>query len=104
MALDLLDRPVPTNQWWTALAMSNYGNSNGIYNNPLRSSFSNAGVEVTQSGEGFTQFWNPEGNQTIAQFSLALKDFNMKPSSLSASYQTRVIDYSDNTVKVAMRN
>ena len=102
--LDLLDRPVPTNQWWTALAMSNYGASNGIYNNPLRSSFSNAGVEVTQSGEGFTQFWNPEGNQTIAQFSLALKDFHIKPSSLSTSYQTRVIDYSDNTVKVAMRN
>ena len=104
MELDLLGRPVPTNQWWTALAMSNYGNSNGIYNNPLRSSFSNAGVEVTQSGEGFTQFWNPEGNQTIAQFSLALKDFNIKPSSLGSSYQTRVIDYSDNTVKVAMRN
>lgn len=84
--------------------MSNYGNGNGIYNNPLRSSFSNAGVEVTQSGEGFTQFWNPEGTQTIAQFSLALKDFNIKPSSLGSSYQTRVIDYSDNTVKVAMRN
>lgn len=84
--------------------MSNYGNNNGIYNNPLRSSFSNTGVEVTQSGEGFTQFWNPEGTQIIAQFSLALKDFNIKPSSLGSNYQTRVIDYSDNTVKVAMRN
>jgi endoglucanase Acf2 len=104
MELDLLDRPVPTNQWWTSLAMSNYGGSNGIYNNPLRSSFSNAGVEVTQSGEGFTQFWNPEGNQTIAQFSLALKDFHIKPSSLASAYQTRVIDYSDNTIKVAMRH
>ena len=103
MEADLLDRPIPTNQWWTALAMSNYGGSNGIYNNPLRSSFSNDGVEVTQSGEGFTQFWNPEGNQTIAQFSLALKDFMMKPQSLSGSYQTKVIDYSDNTIKVAMR-
>ena len=102
--VDLLDRPVPTNQWWTALTMSNYGNSNGIYNNPLRSSFSNAGVEITQSGEGFTQFWLPEGNQTIAQFSLALKDFQLKPSSLASSYQTKVIDYSDNAIKVAMRN
>jgi endo-1,3(4)-beta-glucanase len=104
MELDLLDRPVPTNSWWTALAMSNYGGSNGIYNNPLRSSFSNDGVEITQSGEGFTQFWLPEGNQTIAQFSLALKDINLKPASLATAYQTRVIDYSDNTVKVAMRN
>ncbi len=104
MELDLLDRPVPTNQWWTALTMSNYGGSNGIYNNPLRSSFSNDGVEVTQSGEGFTQFWNPEGNQTIAQFSLALKDFMIKPASLQSIYQTKVIDYSDNTIKVAMRN
>ena len=104
MEADLLDRPVPTNQWWTALAMSNYGGGNGIYNNPLRSSFSNDGVEITQSGEGFTQFWNPEGFQTIAQFSLALKDFNVKSTSLNASYQTKVIDYSDNTIKVAMRN
>ena len=104
MEADLLDRPVPTNQWWTALAMSNYGGSNGIYNNPLRSSFSNDGVEVTQSGKGFTQFWNPEGNQTIAQFSLALKDFMIKPVSLQGSYQTKVVDYSDNTIKVAMRN
>ena len=100
----LLDRPVPTNGWWTALAMSNYGGSNGIYNNPLRSSFSNDGVEITQSGQGFTQYWLPEGNQTIAQFSLALKDFNLKPTSLATGYQTKVIDYSDNLVKVAMRN
>ena len=101
---DLKDRPVPTNGWWTALAMSNYGGSNGIYNNPLRSSFNNDGVEITQSGEGFTQFWLPDGDQTIAQFSLALKDLIVKPSSLTGAYQTRVIDYSDNLVKVAMRN
>jgi endoglucanase Acf2 len=101
---DLLGQPVPTNSWWTSLAMSNYGNSNGIYNNPLRSSFANEGVEITQSGEGFTQFWLPEGNQTIAQFSLSLKDLMLKPSSLPSSYQTKVIDYSDNTIKVAMRS
>jgi len=102
--LDLLDKPIPTNQWWTSLAMSNYGNSNGIYTNPLRSSFTNDGVELTNPGEGFTQFWNPEGFQTIAQFSLGgLKDYFIKPSSLIGGYQTRVIDYSDNTIKVAMR-
>ncbi|MGA0876162.1 MAG: immunoglobulin-like domain-containing protein, partial [Bacilli bacterium] len=102
---DLLGKPVPTNQWWTTLAMSNQGGSNGIYNNPLRSSYTNDGVEVTNPGEGFTQFWNPEGNMTIAQFSLGgLKDFFIKPTSLSSGYQTKVIDYSDNTIKVAMRN
>ena len=102
--LDLLGKPVPTNQWWTTLAMANYGNSNGIYNNPLRSSFTNDGLEITNPGEGFTQFWNPDNFQTIAQFSLGgLKDFFVKPSSLTGAYQTRVIDYSDNTVKVAMR-
>jgi endoglucanase Acf2 len=105
MELDLLGRPVPTNQWWTTLAMSNYGASNGIYNNPLRASYTNEGVELTNPGEGFTQFWNPEGNMTIAQFSLGgLKDFFIKPTSLQSTYQTRVIDYSDNTIKVAMRN
>ncbi|MDP2425475.1 MAG: glycosyl hydrolase [bacterium] len=101
---DLLAYAIPSNGWWTSLLVQNYGGSNGIYTNPLRSSFANQGVEITHSGDGFVQYWNPENYQTIAQFSLALKDMYLKSSDLASGYVTRVIDYSDFGVKVAMRN
>ena len=101
---DLLNRAIPSNGWWTTLLVNNYGGGNGIYTNPLRSSFANQGVEITNSGEGFVQYWNPEGLKTMAQFSLALKDLYLRPAGLSATYATRVLDYGSSTVKVAMRN
>lgn len=101
---DLLTSAVPSNGWWTSLLAANYGGSNGIYTNPLRSSFSNEGVEITNSGAGFVQYWNPDGYNTMANFSLALPDIHVKTSSLNLGYQTHVIDYSDTTVAVAMRN
>lgn len=101
---DLLDTAVTSNGWWTSLLVANYGGSNGIYTNPLKSSFKNEGVEITNPGSGFVQFWNPENNMTIAQFSLSFNDLLLKTTSLSTGYETKVIDYSDNGVKVAMRN
>lgn len=101
---DLLSQAVPSNGWWTSLLVANYGGGNGIYINPLRTSFANAGMEITHSGEGFVQYWNPEGLQTIAQFSLSLKDLYLKTTDLSTGYTTKVIDYGDSNVKVAMRN
>ncbi|MDO9628436.1 MAG: hypothetical protein Q7I99_00930, partial [Acholeplasmataceae bacterium] len=101
---DLLSTAVPSNGWWTSLLAANYGGSNGIYTNPLRSSFSNLGVEITNSGAGFVQYWNPDGYNTMANFSLALPDIHVKTTSLNLGYQTHVVDYSDTTVSVAMRN
>ncbi len=101
---DLLSQAVPSNGWWTQLLVQNYGGGNGIYTNPLRSAFSNQGVEITNPGTGFVQYWNPEGYNTMANFSLALPDMFLKTSSLNTDYQTYVIDYSDTTVTVAMRN
>ena len=101
---DLLNTAVPSNGWWTSLLAANYGGSNGIYTNPLRSSFSNKGVEITNSGAGFVQYWNPDGYNTMANFSLVLPDIFMKSSDLNLGYTTHVIDYSETTVKVAMRN
>jgi len=101
---DLLDRAIPSNGWWTSLLVQNYGGGNGIYINPLRTSFANEGIEITHSGEGFVQYWNPDGLQTIAQFSLSLKDLYLKTTDLQSGYTTKVIDYSDSSVKVAMRN
>jgi endoglucanase Acf2 len=100
----LLDAAVPSNGWWTSLLVSNYGGGNGIYTNPLRTAFSNAGAEITNPGAGFVQYWNPGGYNTMANFSLALPDLYLKATTLNAGYETHVIDYSDTTVQVAMRN
>ena len=101
---DLLKKAVPSNGWWTSLLVSNYGGGNGIYTNPLRSAFSNLGAEVTNPGAGFVQYWNPDGYNTMANFSLALPDMYLKTTTLNEGYQTVVVDYSDSTVNVAMRN
>lgn len=101
---DLLKTAVPSNGWWTSLLVQNYGGGNGIYTNPLRSAFSNFGAEITNPGAGFVQYWNPDGYNTMANFSLALPDMYVKTTALSEGYQTYVVDYSDTTVSVAMRN
>lgn len=101
---DLLNRAIPSNGWWTSLLVANYGNSNGIYTNPLRSAFSNEGVEITNVGEGFVQYWNPQNLQTMAQYSISLKDVFLKTGSLNEGYVTKVIDYGASSVKVALRN
>ena len=99
----LYDHAIPSNGWWTSLLRQNYAGGNGIYTNPLRSSFSTSGVEVTNPFDGFVQFWYPEQNQTIAQFSLSLKDIYVKSTSLGTDYHTEVIDYSDSQVKVSLQ-
>ncbi len=101
---DLLHSAVPSNGWWTSLLVANYGGGNGIYTNPLRSAFSNAGAEITNPGAGFVQYWNPDGFNTMTNFSLVLPDLFVKTSNLQAGYQTHVVGYSDTTVSVAMRN
>lgn len=101
---DLLSKAVPSNGWWTSLLVQNYGGGNGIYTNPLRSAFSNNGAEITNPGEGFVQYWNPDGYNTMANFSLALPDLYLKTSTLNSGYQTTVVDYSQTGVSVAMRN
>jgi endo-1,3(4)-beta-glucanase len=104
MQSELLSTAVPSNKWWTSLLVHNYGKGDGIYTNPLRSAFSNQGAEITNPGAGFVQYWNPDGFNTMANFSLALPDLFLKTSNLNASYQTHVIDYSDTSIHVAMRN
>jgi endoglucanase Acf2 len=100
----LKDIAIPSTGWWTTLLVENYGGSNGIYTNPLRTAFYNEGLEITNPLDGFVQYWNVNGDQTIAQFPIAIKDLFLKSSDLAANYTTQVIDYTDNSVKVAMRN
>ncbi len=104
IANDLLDVAIPSTGWWTSLLVANYGGSNGIYTNPLRTAFYNEGLEITNPQDGFVQYWNVNNEQTMAQFPIAIKDLFLKSSYLGAGYVTEVIDYSDNSVKVAMRN
>ncbi|XFA99079.1 glycosyl hydrolase [Candidatus Izemoplasma sp. B36] len=103
IASNLLDVAVPSSGWWTTLLVENYGGGNGIYTNPLRTAFSNEGLEITNPQDGFVQYWLNE-YQTIAQFPIAIKDLYLKSTDLGAGYTTQVIDYSDYAVKVAMRN
>lgn len=111
---DLLDKPIPTNGWWTTLLTSNYGggNYNGGGNcislNPLRSSLSRSGVEVTDLGEGFTEYHlqkdtNPN-YRTQTQFTPFFQDLMIKSKGLKDDFVTSVIDYTDNNCKVALRN
>ncbi len=104
IAPHLRDRAIPSNGWWTTMLVQNYGAGNGIYTNPFRTSFSHQGVEITNPGRGFVQYWNPEGYNTMAKFSLALEDLHVKTTGLNHDYHTEVIDYSDTSVQVAMRN
>ncbi|AUD62880.1 hypothetical protein BK010_04500 [Tenericutes bacterium MO-XQ] len=101
---DLQDTAVPSSGWWTSLLVSNYGGSNGIYTNLLRASYTNEGLEITNPEDGFVQYWNVNQTPTMAQFPLALKDTFLKSSDLDLGYLTKVIGYSDASVKVAMRN
>ena len=101
---DLLPYAIPSSGWWTTLLVDNYGGGNGIYLNPLRTAFSNEGMEITNPQDGFVQYWNPDGYQTMAQFPIAIKDLFLKSNNLDLGYHTEVIDYSDYAVKVAMRN
>ena len=101
---DLLDMAIPSSGWWTSLLVANYGGSNGIYTNPLRMSYTNEGMDITNPNYRFVKYWNINQTPTIAQFPLALKDSFLKSSDLDLSYQTKVIGYSDASVKVAMRN
>ncbi len=103
---ELLDKPLKTSSWWTTLLTDNYGgNGNCIFTNPLRNSFSDEGVEVTLANQGFTQYWTDQDNAlSVAQFLLPNKDLIIKSSSLKQTYTTKVIDYDENSVKVAMRN
>ncbi|MBN2504988.1 MAG: hypothetical protein JXB20_06575, partial [Bacilli bacterium] len=101
---NLLNEAIPSSGWWTSLLVGNYGYGNGIYLNPLRAAFSNAGMEITNPLDGFVQYWNNDGYQTIAQFPIGLKDTFLRSTDLNPGYVTEVIDHSDSHVRIAMKN
>lgn len=104
IAPTLLETAVPSTGWWTSLLAINQGGGNGIYTNPFRISYTPKGMEITNPEDGFVQYWNVNGDQTIAQFPIALQDTHLMSSDLIGGYETHVIDYGDSHVKVAMRN
>lgn len=101
---ELLETAVPSTGWWTSLLAINQGGGNGIYTNPMRISYTPMGMEITNPEDGFVQYWNVNGDQTIAQFPIALQDTHLMSLNLQGGYETHVIDYGDAHVKVAMRN
>ncbi len=60
----LRDRPIPSNDWWQSLLITNGGNA--MYLNPLVADFTAEGLWLTNPGEGYFSGTNPgNGRQTI---------------------------------------
>ena len=105
-------RPVPTNKWWSCLAVQNRGgmsgtNANSLYPGAYKSAFVQDGFEFTDNGKGFVEYMKAgeaRNENTAAVHANFFSDSIWKTPTLSSSYQTSVIDYSDASVKVACRN
>lgn len=100
---------LPSNQWWTGFAYSNFGGVTLGQINPLSFGYTANGLHVTNRGEGFTQYFevaDTYGTQqtTMSNFTPTFQDVFVKPGSLGANPVTSVIDYDDVSVKIAMRN
>ena len=101
---DLYHQAIPSSSWWTSMMVQPRGGGNGLYTNPYRTSFQAEGMEFTNANDGFVQYWQPDGFNTIANFSLAIKDVFVNSKTLQANYETYVTGYGDTHVEIAMRN
>ncbi len=105
-------KPVPTNKWWSCLAVQNRGGmsgtiANSLYPGAYKSAFVQDGFEFTDNGKGFVEYMKAgaAGNEnTAAVHANFFSDSIWRTPNLSSAYQTSVIDYSDASVKVACRN
>jgi endoglucanase Acf2 len=101
---DLKHLPVKSTSWWTSLLVANRGAGNGIYTNPYRLSFQQRGIEFTNADDGFVQYWKPDGFNTMANFSLAIKDAFVSTTTLQQNYESFITGYGDTHIEVALRN
>lgn len=94
----LRDRPIPSNDWWQSLLITNGGNA--MYLNPLVADFTAEGLWLTNPGEGYFSGTNPgNGRQTI---DVNERDLCIGYAGMGADVAVRVTGYSDYGISAVM--
>lgn len=94
----LRDRPIPSNDWWQSLLITNGGNA--MYLNPLVADFTAEGLWLTNPGEGYFSGTNPgNGRQTI---DVNERDICIGYAGMGADAAVRVTGYSDYGISAVM--
>ncbi|HEX8341218.1 MAG TPA: glycosyl hydrolase [Tepidisphaeraceae bacterium] len=77
--VDLGDRPVPTNQWWTHLLTNKA--TGQLWSYPLCAESDAEGLNVF-----FPSEWNPEGQELVRDFPVRIRGANFKPAGVKAMH------------------
>ncbi|MCI2110805.1 MAG: glycosyl hydrolase [Bacilli bacterium] len=107
---ELIDEaPLPTNRWWSGFETANYGGVTLAATNPLYVKLSAAGVSLTNKGTGFTQYFTVNdtfgtAQTTMSQFAPTFNDISVASASMGSNPVSKVIGYSENSVRLSMRN
>jgi len=89
--------PVPSNDWWQSLLITNFGSGNGLVSLPLRSNYSRNGLGVTTLDAGYV---STSGNSvdTARDTDLFIRPTNL----VTANAVTKVAGYGDYHVNVVL--
>ncbi len=94
----LRDKPVPSNDWWQSLLINDKGHN--MYLNPLTAKFDDAGLWLTDPGDGYYSGDYPgNGRQTI---DVDAHDLRIGYARTGRDSTVRVVDYSDYSVTCVM--
>jgi endo-1,3(4)-beta-glucanase len=92
---DAIKGPVPSNDWWTSLLLTNFGGGSGLVSLPLRSTYSKNGLGVTTIDAGYL---TADGNSVNTQRDT---DLYIRPTNLVAGNAvTKVSGYGDYHVNI----
>lgn len=101
--------PLPSNKWYSAYLVENYGGSASPTNTPLTTRFGTSGLSVSYRGVHFTEYYSVADTFGVQQTTMSnhaniFDDMWIKPSTLNATSYSRLIGYSENSADIAMRN
>jgi endo-1,3(4)-beta-glucanase len=92
---DAVKGPVPSNDWWTSLLLTNFGSGNSLVSLPLRSNYSRDGLGLTTIDAGYLS-----GDSNSANTNRDT-DLYIRPTNVAtANAVTRVSGYGDYHVNV----
>lgn len=92
---DAVKGPVPSNDWWQSLLISNLGAGNSLVSLPLRANYTRSGLGITTLDAGYLN-----GNSVDTQRDT---DLTLRPTGMStANAVTKVAGYGDYHVDVVL--